>query len=118
MFRRRFFLFPDRPRDLASEITASFTAEVQRVDPSRVGCLTATLYRLLGHERVALTGKELETLVQQGILTRDTKVIGEGETFAVAIGARREFRHLKDRRHGAGRPPGRSRSACREAGCD
>src|SRR5438552_5265331 len=45
MFRRRFFLFPDRPQDLASEITARFTAEVQRVDPRRVGRLTATLLR-------------------------------------------------------------------------
>src|SRR5690349_17460234 len=27
MFRRRFFLFPDRPQDLASEIIARFTAE-------------------------------------------------------------------------------------------
>jgi RNA polymerase sigma-70 factor (ECF subfamily) len=45
MFRRRFLLFPNRPQDLASEIIARFTAEVHRVDPRRVGCLTATLLR-------------------------------------------------------------------------
>jgi DNA-directed RNA polymerase specialized sigma24 family protein len=45
MFRRRFLLFPDRPQDLASEIVARFTNELQRVDARRVGCLTATLLR-------------------------------------------------------------------------
>ncbi|HEX3696226.1 MAG TPA: hypothetical protein VH374_12655 [Polyangia bacterium] len=45
MFRRRFFLFPGRPQDLASEIIARFTAELQRVDARQVACLTATLLR-------------------------------------------------------------------------
>ena len=60
------------------------------------------LYRLLGHERVALTKAEVESLVRQGMLTTETKVIGEGEAFAVAIGARSEFRHLNNRWHDAG----------------
>jgi DNA-directed RNA polymerase specialized sigma24 family protein len=44
IFRRRFSLFTN-PQDLASEIVASFTLEVQRVDLRRVTCLTATLLR-------------------------------------------------------------------------
>jgi DNA-directed RNA polymerase specialized sigma24 family protein len=45
IFRKRFSLFTNRPQDLASEIVASFTLEVQRIDLSRVTCLTATLLR-------------------------------------------------------------------------
>ena len=52
------------------------------------------VYRLLGHERVALTGKQIETMVRDGLLRPDTKVVCEGEGFATAIGARPEFRHL------------------------
>jgi hypothetical protein len=54
-------------------------------------------YRLLGHERVALTRQELERMVQQGLLALDTKVIRDGEGFATAIGSRPEFRHLLTR---------------------
>jgi DNA-directed RNA polymerase specialized sigma24 family protein len=45
MFRRRVGLFLSRPQDLASEIVARFTIEVQRIDLRRVACLTATLLR-------------------------------------------------------------------------
>jgi DNA-directed RNA polymerase specialized sigma24 family protein len=45
IFHRRFSLFPRRPEDLASEIVARFTTEVQRVDIHRVRHLTATLLR-------------------------------------------------------------------------
>lgn len=53
------------------------------------------LYRLLGHEGVTFTQKQLESLVGQGFLTRDTKVIASGETFAAPLGARPEFEHLR-----------------------
>jgi len=56
------------------------------------------VYRLLGHERVALTGKQIETMVRDGLLSPDTKVVCEGEGFATAIGARPEFRHLVEGR--------------------
>ena len=36
-------------------------------------------YRLLGHERIALTRQEIERMVQQGLLALDTKVIHDGE---------------------------------------
>lgn len=45
IFRRRVGLFLSRPQDLASEIVARFTIEVQRIDLRRVACLTATLLR-------------------------------------------------------------------------
>jgi RNA polymerase sigma-70 factor (ECF subfamily) len=45
IFRRRVGLFLSRPQDLASEIVACFTNEVQRIDLRRVTCLTATLLR-------------------------------------------------------------------------
>ena len=51
-------------------------------------------YRLLGHERIALTRQEIERMVQQGLLALDTKVIHDGEAFAAAISSRPEFRHL------------------------
>jgi len=40
------------------------------------------IYRLLGHKRTALTGKEIEKLVREGLLSPDTKVTCEGEGFA------------------------------------
>jgi len=49
---------------------------------------------MLGSERVPLTGKQLEQMVRDGIITVDTKVIRDGETFASSIAARSEFRHL------------------------
>ncbi len=45
-------------------------------------------YRLLGHDGVTFTWKQLQDLVLQGILTVDTKVIGAGEAFAAPLGAR------------------------------
>jgi hypothetical protein len=51
-------------------------------------------YRLLGHERVALSRQELERMVQEGLLALDTKVIEDGQAFAAAISSRSEFRHL------------------------
>lgn len=53
------------------------------------------MYRLLGYEGVRLSQSEVENLVRQGVLTRDTKVVREGETFAAALGARPEFKHLR-----------------------
>ena len=53
------------------------------------------LYRLLGHGGVTFTQKQLESLVGQGLLTPDTKVIAHGETFAAPLGARPEFEHLR-----------------------
>ena len=64
-------------------------------------------YRLLGHERVALTRQELERMVQEGLLTLDTKVIQDGEAFATAISSRSEFRHLLLRRRKPGPPTDR-----------
>ena len=51
-------------------------------------------YRLLGHERVALNRNQVETMVRDGTLRLDTKVVCDGEGFATAISARPEFRHL------------------------
>lgn len=59
------------------------------------------LYRLLGHEGVTLTRKQVEDLVRRGLLTADTMVIGDGETFAAPVGARAEFEHLKRQRETA-----------------
>ena len=52
------------------------------------------IYRLLGHKRTALTGKEIEKIVREGLLSPDTKVTCEGEGFATAISSRAEIRHL------------------------
>jgi hypothetical protein len=54
-------------------------------------------YRLLGHERVALTRSQLESMVRDGLLDLNTKVICDGEGFATAISARPEFRRLAGR---------------------
>jgi hypothetical protein len=51
-------------------------------------------YRLLGHERVALTRSQVESMVRDGLLSLDTKVICDGEGFATAVRARPEFRRL------------------------
>ena len=51
-------------------------------------------YRLLGHERVALTERQIEGMVRDGLPDLDTKVICDGEGFATAISARPEFRRL------------------------
>lgn len=67
------------------------------------------VYRLLGHERVALTGKQIETMVREGLLRLDTKVVCDGEGFATAISARAEFRRLADKGDGSTpESPGRS----------
>lgn len=60
-----------------------------RTHPAR-----ALTYRLLGHEHVPLTGDQLEGMVRDGLLSADTKVRGDGEGFAAALGSRAEFRHL------------------------
>jgi hypothetical protein len=49
---------------------------------------------MLGHERVALTKRQLELLVRDGILSPDTKVRQDGDAFATALRSRAEFRHL------------------------
>jgi hypothetical protein len=54
----------------------------------------AITYRLLGHERVSLSQNQVETMVRDGLLDLDTKVICDGEGFATAISARPEFRRL------------------------
>jgi hypothetical protein len=54
----------------------------------------AVTYRLLGHERVALTRHQVETMLRDGLLNLDTKGICDGEGFATAISARPEFRRL------------------------
>lgn len=46
-----------------------------------------TIYRLLGHERVALTPEDVARLVRGGLLGLDTKIAGDGEHFATAISA-------------------------------
>jgi hypothetical protein len=56
------------------------------------------MYRLLGHERVALSRNQIETMVRDALLSLDTKVTCDGEGFATAISARPEFRHLVEGR--------------------
>jgi hypothetical protein len=51
-------------------------------------------YRLLGHERVALSKQLLEQLVRDQLISPDTKVFQDGEGFATALSSRAEFRHL------------------------
>lgn len=51
-------------------------------------------YRVLGHEHVALTRKQLEDMVRQGLLSVDTKVMRDGEGFATALRCRAEFQHV------------------------
>jgi hypothetical protein len=51
-------------------------------------------YRMLGHDRVVLTRRDVEALVREGLLDPNTLVFGDGESFAVPIAARAEFRHL------------------------
>ena len=55
---------------------------------------TDAVYHLLGHEKVAITWKELVRLVNEGVLSADTMVSREGEGFAAALRSRTEFRHL------------------------
>jgi hypothetical protein len=54
----------------------------------------AVRYRLLGHERVALSQQQLEALIHAGLIGINTKVMREGESFATALSARAEFQHL------------------------
>jgi hypothetical protein len=54
----------------------------------------AVRYRLLGHERVALSQQQLEALIQAGLIGIETKILRDGESFATALGARAEFQHL------------------------
>jgi hypothetical protein len=75
MFRRRFFLFPDRPQDLASEIIARFTTEVHRVDPRRVGRLTATLLRNTERNVVRARRAERQVTAKRSEVTADTAVV-------------------------------------------
>ena len=63
-------------------------------------------YRLLGHERVALTGDQVARMVRDGMLDPDTKVVCDGEGFATAISSRPEFRHLLTRYPRRARPAG------------
>jgi hypothetical protein len=58
-------------------------------------------YRLLGHERVALTQRQIESMVRDGLLDLNTKVTCDGEGFAAAIGARPEFRQLVNKGDGS-----------------
>lgn len=51
-------------------------------------------YRLLGHERVRLSQGEVVDLVNRGLLSPETMIVGEGERFAAPICARAEFRHV------------------------
>jgi hypothetical protein len=51
-------------------------------------------YRLLGNERIAFTQRQIESMVRDGLVNLDTKVICDGESFATAISARPEFRLL------------------------
>jgi len=74
MFRRRFFLFPDRPQDLASEIIARFTAEVHRVDARRVGRLTATLLRNTERNVVRARSAERKVAAKTTEVTPETAV--------------------------------------------
>src|SRR5262245_3490109 len=73
-------------------------------------------YRMLGHERVAMTKGQLEQLVRDGILSPDTKVRQDGEAFATALRYRAEFGHLfakpgaKSRRSPASPPNPRHRT--------
>jgi hypothetical protein len=60
------------------------------VRPPRFG----VRYRLLGHERVALSQQQLEALIHAGLIGINTKVMREGESFATALSARAEFQHL------------------------
>jgi hypothetical protein len=46
---------------------------------------------VLGGEDVGLTPRQVEDLVERGLLPLDTKVVCEGETFATALAARAEF---------------------------
>jgi len=75
MFRRRFLLFPDRPQDLASEIIARFTAEVHRVDPRRVACLTATLIRNTERNVVRTRRAERKVAAQRTDITPEAAVV-------------------------------------------
>lgn len=51
-------------------------------------------YRLLDNQRTVLSWAQIATLIREGLLDTSTVVIGEGETFAVAISARPEFRGI------------------------
>lgn len=51
-------------------------------------------FRILGHERVALTSPQVEDAIRCGLMSLDTKVIRDGEGFATALRARPEFQHL------------------------
>jgi DNA-directed RNA polymerase specialized sigma24 family protein len=75
MFRRRFLLFPNRPQDLASEIIARFTAEVHRVDPRRVACLTATLLRNTERNVVRARAAERRAAAKTTAVTPDVAVV-------------------------------------------
>lgn len=55
----------------------------------------AIRYHLLGHDEVAFKREDLERMVREGLLDLETKVIRDGEGFAVALSARPEFRHLR-----------------------
>ena len=52
-------------------------------------------YRLFGAGSVRLTSAQLEALVESGLITPETKVIRDGEAFAVSLSARPEFQRLR-----------------------
>lgn len=63
--------------------------------------MIGVVYRLLGHQRVALTRQQVEAMVRSGLLSAEAKIVRDGEGFATALSSRAEFRHLSD----PGRPP-------------
>jgi hypothetical protein len=64
------------------------------------------VYRLLGHEHVALSRQQLEEMVGTGLFDIDVKVIRDGEGFATALSSRPEFRHLVRCSQGTPSPSG------------
>lgn len=52
-------------------------------------------YRLLGAGGVRLTTAQIEALVESGLITPETKVVRDGEAFAVPLSARPEFQRLR-----------------------
>jgi RNA polymerase sigma-70 factor (ECF subfamily) len=86
IFHRRFCLFPMRPQDLASEIVARFTMEVQRVDLRRVACLTATLLRNTERNLVRARRCERKVAARVTDVTPDVAVIPPSEPVASSFG--------------------------------
>lgn len=84
IFRRRFSLFKARSQELASEIVASFTLEVQRVDLRRVTCLTATLLRNTERNLVRRRCSELKRAAKFTEVTADLAAVQPPEPIAAS----------------------------------